>query len=201
MDDEDDLASMRNEVLNTIGDNALALAMPPAGEAPPPPPDDGWAPADLGLGQGPPGLTDGLGQTGVQVAQGLANQATNPLDVIDPGANDGLIGLNAVERAAARALMKATGADKGFDRTISAITGGQFSPAERQTLEDLALKAADMSDRPKLMGIQEGPPVYLTPDQKAVIDRIVGQLGTDPLAQRGQTAYQKALNAGQVRIR
>jgi len=192
MDDEDDLAPVRNEVLNTIGDNAVSLAMPPAGEVIQPPADDGWA----------PGLTDDANRTAVQTVQGLADQGTSPLDFTASDQIDSAIGLSAGERAAARAAMKISGADKAFERTVSTITGGQFSKSDLKTLEDRLLEKADRGkDVGPLMGIQDGAPVYLTPAQKSVVDSLVGRLGSDPLAQRAQDAYRKALNAGQVRTR
>src|SRR5579872_1887696 len=59
--DEDDngLTPYRNAALDVIGDNAVALAAPPAGEAPagetPTPGDQAWGPAGYGGAQGAAG--------------------------------------------------------------------------------------------------------------------------------------------------
>ncbi len=84
MDDEDALTSMRNAVLDTIGDNVISLATPPTGEVAPPPPEDSWTPADLGSGQSAPALTNDIDRAGAQVAQDMADQGRNPLDFTDP---------------------------------------------------------------------------------------------------------------------
>jgi hypothetical protein len=122
------------------------------------------------------------------------------LDDASPGASQ--IAMNVAQKAFVKSAMRLTGADKGFDRTINSMTGGQFSPGDIRTLEDRLLDKAEWrKDTDVLQGIAEGPPVYLRPDQKAVIDRLIGGLGADHLAQRAQAAYQKAIDAGQVRTR
>jgi hypothetical protein len=111
------------------------------------------------------------------------------------------VALGPVAKAAARAAMRASGAQRGFDRTVGRLTGGEFNPDEIRTVEDRALNAAKGPDIPVLTGIGEGPPVVLNANQKAVIDRLLGQAGSDPLGDRVRAAYGKALNAGQIRVR
>lgn len=111
------------------------------------------------------------------------------------------LALNRFDKAVVKGVMHASGADAGFDRTVGRMTGGQFSTPEIQSLEDHALDAATRADIPVLKGIGEGPPVILNPTQKAVIDRLMGQLGSDDLANRARGAYQGAIRAGQVRTR
>ena len=109
------------------------------------------------------------------------------------------VALSGPEKAFVRTGMRATGAEKGFDRTVTSMTGGEFAPGDVKALEDRLLDKAQWPDVGTLTGVVEGPPVYLRPDQKAVVDRLIGSLGSDPLAQRAQTAYQRAIGAGQVR--
>ena len=97
--------------------------------------------------------------------------------------------------------LEASGADKGFDRTIGALTNGSFSPQEIKDLESRVLDKAEWTDVHALHGIQEGVPVNLTPKQKTVIDGLMGKLGDDPLARRARDAYGRAVGAGNVRSR
>jgi len=117
----------------------------------------------------------------------------------DPGAFE--VALGPIAKRALKGLMHASGADKGFDRTVGTLTNGRFSPQEIQTLEDRVLDKAQKTDVGALYGVQEGVPVYLSPNQKAVIDRLMGQLGEDPLARRARDAYGGAVSAGNVRVR
>ena len=78
--------------------------------------------------------------------------------------------------------MRRTGADKGFGRTIGAMTNGQFSADEIKALENRVLDQASLPQAWSLRGIEEGPPVDLNARQKAVIDELMGKLGSDPLA-------------------
>jgi hypothetical protein len=134
---------------------------------------------------------------------GLAFAPRSEAPTARRGMTDGSyeVALNGGERALVKTWMHASGADAGLDRTIGRMTGGQFSPAEVKALEDMALKAAEWRDVGTLSGIAEGPPVNLTPAQKAVVDRIMGKLGPDDLAHRARGAYEGAVRAGQVRIR
>lgn len=120
---------------------------------------------------------------------------------LEPGGRPLELALNTIEKGVVKAGMKATGADKGFDRTVSGLTGGAFSPGERAVLEDRALTAASLDDVGVLKGVSEGAPVILTPQQKVVVDRIVGGLGSDALGTRAREAYGKAVRGGQVRSR
>jgi hypothetical protein len=43
--------------------------------------------------------------------------------------------------------------------------------------------------------------VALNPAQKAVVDRMLGQMGSDPLADRARAAYGRALGGGRIRVR
>ena len=97
--------------------------------------------------------------------------------------------------------MHKTGADQAFDRTLDRMTDGQFRPGEIKMLEDRALTAARITDIPVMSGLSEGPPVLMNPRQKATVDRLMGQLGSDDLATRARSAYGKALGDGQIRIR
>jgi len=40
----------------------------------------------------------------------------------------------------------------------------------------------------------------MTPDQKAVTDKLVGKLGSDPLAREVQGSYGRAVEEGRIRI-
>lgn len=111
------------------------------------------------------------------------------------------VALGPIAKAGVKGLMHASGADAAFERTIGRMTGGTFTPAEIQVLEDKALTAARPADIGVLTGITEGPPVTLNPAQKAVVDRIMGGLGQDPLSGRARDAYGGALRDGQVRTR
>jgi hypothetical protein len=97
--------------------------------------------------------------------------------------------------------MRATGADKRFDRTIGTMTNGAFAPQDIRALEDRVLDKAGVLDVGVLAGVTEGLPVSLSPHQKTVVDRLMGGLGADPLAQRARAAYGKALNGGRIQIR
>ncbi|HEX3887348.1 MAG TPA: hypothetical protein VHW05_07600 [Phenylobacterium sp.] len=99
-----------------------------------------------------------------------------------------------------KTLMHATGADQTFDRTIGRITGGTFQPGDIKALEDRALTAAGPDDVAILRSIADGAPIVLSSAQKASIDGLMGKLGSDALATRARAAYQKAVDAGQIRV-
>lgn len=112
------------------------------------------------------------------------------------------IALGPIEKAGLLATLRASGADKRIDRTLDQMTAGEFTSVERRALEDRALDKIERSEVGLLGGIVEGPPpVNLRPDQKAVIDNVMGRLGDDPLASRARDAYGKAVKNGQIRTR
>jgi len=88
-----------------------------------------------------------------------------------------------------------------IDRTIGQMTGGTFSTQEVRQLEDRALDEAGLGDVGALTGIQEGPPVYLSPQQKQVIDHLIDAIGSDELGRRAREQYQRAFRAGHIRVR
>ena len=110
------------------------------------------------------------------------------------------VAMNPAERALVRGGMAATGADKRLDATLGRMTGGALNPADIHALEDRALRTATWDEGKALTGIQEGPPVTLTPQQKAIIDRLMRQSGSDALGQSAQKAYQKAWSDGQIKL-
>jgi len=171
-DDYDALGPLRDEALDTIADNAVALRLPPTGEAPPAGAMQGPAPAPTSSAAASPA-------------------ADGPFQVA----------LGPKSKAAVIAQMRATGADKGFDKTLGQITGGEFSPEEIQALKDRALNAASWLQVFHLRGVSEGAPVVLSPAQKATIDSLMGQLGSDALAAKARAAYGRAINAGNIRVR
>jgi hypothetical protein len=85
--------------------------------------------------------------------------------------------------------------------TVRGMVGGQFTGVELKTLEDRALDGAEMGDLKTLQGIEAGPPVFLTPSQKARVDGLMPKLGSDALGGRARDAYGKALKNGQIRVR
>jgi hypothetical protein len=111
------------------------------------------------------------------------------------------VALSPPEKMAVQSMMRATGADRGLDRTLGRMTGGEFNPDEIEMLQDRALRAAKWGEVGQLKGISEGPPVTLSPQQKATVDRLIGQLGSDDLAARARAAYGRAMSGGQIRVR
>ena len=85
--------------------------------------------------------------------------------------------------------------------TVRGIVGSEFTPKELQTLQDRALDAVRMEDLTTLRGIGVGTPVGLTAAQKAAIDRLIQNMGTDPLGRRARDAYGEALKSGDIRVR
>lgn len=110
------------------------------------------------------------------------------------------VAMNVFEKGALKGLMRASGADKGLQRTLGRMTGGQFTPAEVETLEDRALDKLRSKEAMKLYGIPEGPPVTVTPGQKTIIDGLFGEIGSDPLGRRARDSYRDAWKAGRVRV-
>lgn len=139
------------------------------------------------------------------IARNARSLGAGPFEGRDAGAGaqDGALqlALSDGEIAALRLPLRLSGADKRLDRTIERMTGGRFTPGELRRLEERALKAAEWEDVRALTGIEEGPPVMLSPRQKAVIDRLMGELGSDALSDRARAAYTGAQRAGQVRVR
>ena len=122
-----------------------------------------------------------------------------------PGANDTAapmrLALEGWRKGVVRGAMAASGADKRLDATVGALTGGEFQPGEIKTLEDRALDKVKWEDAKAMRGVTEGSPVVLTAPQKAIVDRLMGQIGSDPLGQRARAAYGRAVASGQVRVR
>jgi hypothetical protein len=139
-----------------------------------------------------------------EVRDHLAEHLLDPVggpQAAAPGENDAMhVALWDWEIPFVRAAMRKTGADHRLDATLSRMTGGSFSPDQIQTLEDRALHAAKYSDIGALTGIEEGPPVALSPEQKAIIDRLMSQSGTDPLGRAARAAYQRAWKNGQIKV-
>ena len=133
------------------------------------------------------------------LALGLPSRASAPAAPVNDGSFQVALGPRA--KAAVMEGLHATGADEGLERTLGRMTGGAFTPAEIRTLEDRALTAANIRDTLTLRNIQEGPPVVLSGAQKDVIDRIMGQIGADAMAQRARESYRKSVDAGQIQVR
>lgn len=110
------------------------------------------------------------------------------------------IALNGIQKRLILGAMRASGADKGFDSTISGMTGGGFGPDQIKSLENQVLDKASWDEAMALRGITEGPPVDLSRNQKTVVDGLMNRLD-GPLADDARAAYQRALRAGQIRIR
>ena len=149
---------------------------------------------------------DGLlleGNLGLALAPKLGPDDSLNGDLAKPPPDDGAfqVALRPWQKAAVFGGMRASGADKGFDRTVGAMTNGAFGPQEIHDLENRVLDKASWDDVKALRGINEGPPVYFTPSQKSVVDGLMRRLGDDPLAQRARAAYGRAMDAGQVRTR
>ncbi|MBS0490279.1 MULTISPECIES: hypothetical protein [unclassified Phenylobacterium] len=85
--------------------------------------------------------------------------------------------------------------------TVRTIVGPSFSDAELRTIQDRALNEAEMKDLEVLQGIRAGAPVYLTPAQKARIDRLMGLSGEDGLGRRARSAYDRAQRNGQIIVK
>jgi hypothetical protein len=226
MDGDDDLAQLRDQAQDTIADNAVSLgAVPsteaalsaPSGDQPSQPlpavpaaSEGGAAPtggADNTVSQGAvPSTTAASGvPSGGQPSQPSPTESAVPgggeTSTGDPsGQGSFQIALGPLAKAGVKTAMHATGADQAFDRTIGGITGGTFQPGDIKALEDRALTAAKPGDLAILYGIADGLPVVLNSAQKASIDGLMGKLGSDALATRARAAYQKAVDAGQIRV-
>lgn len=135
-----------------------------------------------------------------QGGEGLTTAPRRSLDAGRPGQTY-QVALSRFEKAAVLGGMRASGADKRFDRTIRGLTDGQFNDAEIAALKDRALTAAEWGDVGALSGIEEGPPITVRPGQKAVLDSLMGRLGSDALSQRAQDAYGRASRSGKIRVR
>jgi len=110
------------------------------------------------------------------------------------------LALNLFERKAIKGLLVASGADQNFRRTLRAIAGNGFSQPELDQLEERILRKATRDDVGVLYGITEGAPVVISRNQKATIDRLLNEAGTDELGRRARDAYGRALKHGQVKI-
>ena len=91
--------------------------------------------------------------------------------------------------------------EPNFRATVRGIVGAEFTPKELQTLQDRALDTVKMEDLTALRGIGAGTPVDLTRARKAAIDRLIQNMGTDPLGRRARDAYGEALKNGDIRVR
>lgn len=91
--------------------------------------------------------------------------------------------------------------ERNFRSTIRGMFGSTFTEDEIAKLQDRALDAAEMKDLEVLHGLEAGSPVFVTPAQKARIDRLVGKLGSDELGRRARDSYGKAWSGGQIRSR
>ncbi|MDO8379030.1 hypothetical protein [Phenylobacterium sp.] len=139
-------------------------------------------------------MTHGFKENQVQNAgwnRGDGDQEIGPID----------LALNVFQKKAVKALMKSSGADKNVQRALREISGGEFSSAELEALEDRVLDRATREDVGSLFGIQVTKPFSVSPRQKATIDGLFGKLGGDPLAEKARTAYGRALKNGKVRVR
>lgn len=85
--------------------------------------------------------------------------------------------------------------------TVRTIVGPSFTDKELRTIQERALNEAEMKDLDVLQGIRAGAPVYLTPTQKARIDRLMGLSGEDDLGRRARSAYEKAQRNGQIIVK
>lgn len=132
---------------------------------------------------------------------GMRPSTAAPVAEAAPDDGSYQVALGPFEKAKITAGMYLTGAGKRFDRTIDRMTNGSFSPEDVKALENRVLDAAESRDVRTLQGVVEGPPVYLNQAQKSVVDKLMGRLGSDPLARRARDAYGKAVDAGQVRTR
>jgi len=94
-----------------------------------------------------------------------------------------------------------TGADKTLNDALGAITGNRFSADDIGRLEDRAINNANDSDVDPLKKLQPGNPVIVDPQQKAIIDRLVRQSGSDRLGLEAQKAYDEAWRNGRIRLR
>lgn len=97
--------------------------------------------------------------------------------------------------------MAATGADRRFDATVRGLLGGRISGRELDALKARALDKATPKDILLLQGIRAGVPVEVTPAQKTAIDRLVGQLGGDPLGEKARKSCEGAVRGGNIRVR
>jgi len=82
------------------------------------------------------------------------------------------------------------------DPSNDASTAEPSDWARRQPVD-----GAEMKDLEVPQGVEAGAPVFVTPAQKARIDRLVGKLGSDELARRARESYGKAVTGGQIRVR
>ena len=119
-----------------------------------------------------------------------------------PGGNGAfeVAGMSALQRGAIKAGMRLDGSDKRLDAALGRMTGGALSSAQIQELEDRALHAAKFDEAMRLRGIQDDAPIVVDPQQKAIIDRLMSQSGTDPLGRAAQAAYQRAWQNGQIKV-
>jgi hypothetical protein len=114
------------------------------------------------------------------------------------------IALGPAGRAAVELGLKLNpGVNRRINTTLSEFAGRPLRPGELNELRDRVLDAAEKSDVDALRGVYlvgEKPPVYMTPSQKAVTDKLVGTLGSDPLGREVQGSYGRAVEEGRIRI-
>jgi len=110
------------------------------------------------------------------------------------------VALNLVEKKIVRHLMSGAGVEQNVRSTLRSLAGDGLTPVELERLEERVLDRATQKDIHALWGIEAGAPVMISPNQKAVIDSLVGRLGDDPLAQRAGASYRRVLKGGRVRV-
>lgn len=145
-------------------------------------------------------LVDGL----LDPVGGPAAAALSPdVQSLTPGPDEApfQMALNAGQRFIVRNGMKLSGADKVLDDSLNRITGGRFTRDQLHALEDRALNHADWDADRSLADVQPGNPVFVDPQQKASLDRLVRQSGSDALGQEAQKAYDEAWRDGRIRLR
>lgn len=102
---------------------------------------------------------------------------------------------------AQRAMQVHPEIEPNLRNTVRTIVGPSFTDRELRTIQDRALNEAEIKDLDVLQGIRAGAPVYLTPAQKARIDRLMGLSGEDDLGRRARTAYERAQRNGQIIVK
>ncbi len=102
---------------------------------------------------------------------------------------------------ARRAMQLHPEIEPNLRNTVRTIVGPSFTDRELLTIQERALNEAEMKDLEVLQGIRAGAPVYLTPAQKARIDRLMGLSGEDDLGRLARTEYERAQKNGQIIVK
>jgi hypothetical protein len=159
----------------------------------------------------PDDLEDLRGQVSDTLADGLLDPVGGPgaaaqspdVQSLAPSADDApfeTARLNWGQRTAIELARKA-GKDKPLNDALDTITGKRFLPRDIHNLEDRAINNANPEDADSLVNLQPGNPVIVDPQQKAIIDRLMRQSGSDPLGLEAQKAYDEAWRNGRIRLR